>query len=157
MNNPGPGSQNATPPSSSHAGTPSVSSQSTATATVKRVFNLADDIDALQFPCEVVESVEEFADEDWGSWELWWCYHVSAVECEHCDISSDVDILDAETGELVENFDLSVSDAFPGDEGVGQGPCADGSTRPRTWRGLETGRFARGDCVGFWSRRFSDA
>ncbi|OLP74742.1 hypothetical protein AK812_SmicGene45639, partial [Symbiodinium microadriaticum] len=36
VNNPGSGSQNATPPSSSHAGTPSVSSQFTTTATVKR-------------------------------------------------------------------------------------------------------------------------
>ena len=113
VNNPGSGSQNATSPSSSHAGTPSVSSQSTTTATVKRVFNLADESDALQFPFEVVEEGDE---EDWGSWDSWWCYHVSAVECEHYDISSDADLLDAETGELVENFDLSVSDAFPGDE-----------------------------------------
>ena len=113
VNNPGSGSQSATPPSSSHAGTPSVSSQSTTTATVKRVFNLADESDAFQFPFEVVEEGDE---EDWGSWDSWWCYHVSAVECEHYDISSDADLLDAETGELVENFDLSVSDAFPGDE-----------------------------------------
>ena len=156
VNNPGPGSQNATPPSSSHAGTPSVSSQSTATATVKRVFKLADDTDALQFPFEVVESIEEVADEDWGSWESWWCYHVSAVECEHYDISSDVDLLDAETGELIENFDLSVSDAFPGDEEWVKDHVQMVQHDPEPGKGWKP-EGARGDCFGFWCRRFSYA
>ncbi|CAE6963910.1 unnamed protein product [Symbiodinium sp. CCMP2592] len=157
----------------------SSSATPTTTATVKRVFNLADDTDAVQFPVVggSLSVFEEYWDDE--EWSEWWCQHVTASECEYYDMSAGDSSEENWTYDdtAVSAFDMTMSDALPGDEDwvqcdwaktyvqmVQQGPAegwtsegtkvevvlgsgADVSVMPEQWLQLDVGQNAPGERV----------
>ncbi|CAE7728347.1 RE2 [Symbiodinium sp. CCMP2592] len=171
-----PGTPNVPQPPAAPGGSTSTTAT---TATVKRVFNLADDIDAVQFPVagDLVGGFEESWDDE--EWSEWWCYHVTASECEYYDMSTEDSSEENWTYDdtAVSVFDMTMSDALPGDEDwvqcdwaktyvqmVQQGPSegwtsegikvevvldsgADVSVMPEQWLQMDVGQNAPGERV----------
>ncbi|CAE7834903.1 RE2 [Symbiodinium sp. CCMP2592] len=171
-----PGTPNVPQPPAAPGGSTSTTAT---TATVKRVFNLADDTDAVQFPVagDLVGGFEESWDDE--EWSEWWCYHVTASECEYYDMSTEDSSEENWTYDdtAVSVFDMTMSDALPGDEDwvqcdwaktyvqmVQQGPSegwtsegikvevvldsgADVSVMPEQWLQMDVGQNAPGERV----------